>query len=146
MPTVTTREYHPSSGALLGNATVLDFGTITAGSHSRVKVLDFVFNNVSNVGNIKIGLIASGGITVIASNVGHFGIEDSSAFSSTKANAPLISHFAGLNSTGLASDSNNKAVGARTSNISNYVYLDIELGSTNLGGGNGAYKIFFDYS
>lgn len=148
MATITVRSYHPESGALLGNITTLDFGKITVGSHSRVKVLDIAFEGVSSVGNIKLGLISSGGITVADSSGsnGHFGFAQSSSFSANTTSAPLSDHFTGLNSSGTATDSNNKSVTARTSTLSNYIYLDVELGSTNLSAGNGAYKVFFDYS
>ena len=146
MPTRTIREYHPESGALLGNVSTLDFGTVTAGSHSRVKVIDIVVDGVSSIGNVKLGLVSTGGITVTASGVDHFGIESSAAFSASKANSSLTEHFQGVNSTGLASDSNNISVGTRTDTVTHYIYLDIELGSSNLSAGNGAYKLFLDYS
>lgn len=146
MPTITVREYNPVSGSLLGNVSILDFGRITAGSHSRVKVIDISFDELSNVGNIKLGLISSGGITVISGAVGHFGFGQSSDFSSTLSSVSLTDHFAGLNTTGTSSDTNNKSVSTRSSTLSNFIYLDIEIGSTNLEAGNGAYKIFFDYS
>ena len=153
---ITIREFHPESGALLGNISVLDFGKITAGSHSRVKVLDAVFDGVASVGNIKVGLVSNGGIVVnedpqgiasdgSASN-GHFGIQSSSSFSASTAGSPLTRHFAGTNSESSADNSYNISVGNKSPTISNYVYLDIEIGSGNIVAGNGAYKIFFDYS
>ena len=147
MPSITVRNYNPESGVLLGNVSILDYGKITLGSHSRVQVLDVAFESVTVVSNIKIGIIASGGITVISSgNVGHFGVTDSADFNATLASEPITSHFLGTNTTGTASDANNVSIGSRSSTLSNYIYLDIELGSTNLAAGNGAYKIFFDYS
>lgn len=154
--TITAREYHPESGALLGNVSVLDFGKITAGTHSRVKVLDIAFDGVSSVGNIKIGLISNGSIVVnedptgISSDGsaenGHFGIESSSTFSGSKATSSLIRHFAGLNSNASADSVYNVSIGKKSDTISNFIYLDIEIGSGNILAGNGAYKIFFDYS
>lgn len=148
MATITVRSYHPESGALLSNVNVLDFGRVTVGSHSRVKVIDIAFEGVTSVGNIKLGLISSGGIIVADSNGsnGHFGFAQSSTFSSGTALSPLTDHFTGLNTSGTASDTTNKSVNARTASLSYYIYLDIELGSTNLAAGNGAYKVFFDYS
>jgi hypothetical protein len=156
MPAITIREYHPESGALLNNATVLDFGVITAGTTSRVKVIDIAFSEVSTVSNIKLGIISSGGLTVnpdpedvaddgSASN-GFFGIESSSAFSATKASQSLGRHFAGINTTALIGDSNNVSIGNKTSTISDYIYLDLEIGAANNNTGNGAWKVFFDYS
>jgi len=46
----------------------------------------------------------------------------------------------------VSSDTNNSAVGNKSSTISDFVYLDIEISSENLKEGNGAYKVFFDYS
>jgi hypothetical protein len=155
-PSLTVREYHPESGALLGNVSVLNFGRITAGSKSRVKVIDVAFSDVTTVSNIKVGLVTSGGLSVntqplditedgSASN-GHFGIESGSIFDNIKASAPLARHFAGLNTSNSAADSNNVAVGSRSETLSDYIYLDIEIGSSDIRAGNGAYKIFFDFS
>ena len=147
MPSLTVRSYNMESGALLGNVSVIDFGRVTLGSHSRVQVADLCFSGVTVVGNIKIGLVASGGITVASSGgVGHFGVISSSDFSATLAANPITNHFTGLNTTGTSSDANNYSVPSRSNTLSNYIYLDIELGSTNLNAGNGAYKVFFDYS
>lgn len=156
MPTITVREYHPESGSLLGNVTGLDFGKIPAGTTSRVKVIDVAFAGVTQVGNLKLGLVSSGGLTVnpnpegvdadgSASN-GHFGISSSSDFNSSTSSQPLSRHFAGVNTTNTAANSNNVNVGNRTTTISDYIYLDIEIPSTIVTAGNGAYRIFFDYS
>jgi len=156
MPTITVREYNPSSGALLGNISTLNFGRITAGTHSKVKVVDIAFTGTTEVGNIKIGLVSNGGIVVnsnptdihpdgSASN-GHFGLESSDAFDDTKASSPLSRHFAGSNPTASSSSAYNISVGNRTETLSDYIYIDIELGDSDLSAGNGAYKIFFDYT
>jgi len=156
MPSLTVREYNPESGALLGNISTLDFGRITAGTTSRVKVIDVAFTEVTSVGNIKIGLISSAGLIVnsnptdissdgSASN-GRFGAESSATFDATKSSTALSRHFAGLNNTGIASDSKNVSIGSRTITLSDYVYLDIEVGDSLVGVGNGAYKWFFDYA
>lgn len=156
MPNITIREYHPESGALLGNISILKFGRVSSGTHTRVKVIDVAFDEVSSVGNIKIGLVSSGGITVngdpqgisadgSASN-GNFGIEDTLIFDAVKSSTPLSRHFAGLNSTASASNANNVSIGSRSSNVSNYIYLDIQVGATLSGAANGSYKVFFDYS
>lgn len=156
MPNLTVREYNPESGALLGNVSVLNFGKITAGTHSRVKVIDIAFTEVTYVGNIKLGIISSGGLTINASpsditadgsaGNGHFGIEHTSDFSENKASSSLLRHFAGINATVTAGNTNNVLIGNRTNTISEYIYLDIEIGSSSLDAGNGAYKIFFDYN
>jgi hypothetical protein len=146
MPSITIREYHPESGALLGNVSILDFGRITSGTHSRVKVIDVAFEDVSAVGNIKLGIISNGGVSVTSGDEGHFGVVSSPDFSASVASSPLTTHFSGVNTTGTAGDSNNSDIGNKSSTISDYVYLDIEISSTNLETGNGAYKVFFDYS
>jgi hypothetical protein len=146
MPSITVREYHSESGALLGNVSVLDFGRITGGTHSRVKVVDVAFEDLSSVGNIKLGIVANGGVTVATGSEGHFGVTSSPDFSASVASSPLTSHFEGLNTTGTASDENNEDIGNRSSTVSDYVYLDIEIGSSTVNSGNGAYKVFFDYS
>jgi len=146
MPSITIREYHPESGALLGNVSILDFGRITSGTHSRVKVIDVAFEDVTVVGNIKLGIISNGGVSVTSGDEGHFGIVSSPDFSASVASAPLTTHFGGVNTTGTAADANNEDIGNKSSTISDYIYLDIEISSTNLETGNGAYKVFFDYS
>jgi len=156
MSTITIREYHPESGALLGNISTLDFGRITAGTHSRIKVIDIAFTDLTYVGNIKLGLISDADLTVnsnptdiaadgSASN-GHFGIESTKDFDSNKASEPLSRHFAGLNGDSTAANTNNVSVGNRSDTVSDYIYLDIEISASNIRAGNGAYKVFFDYS
>jgi hypothetical protein len=109
----------------------------------------------SNVGNIKLGIVSNGGITVNsdpqeedgngATSNGHFGIESSSDFNASKTTGVLARHFPGLCGTGTSND-NTVAIGSKNESISDYIYLDIEVGSSNLNAGNGSYKIFFDYS
>jgi len=146
MPSITIREYHNESGALLGNVSILDFGRITSGTHSRVKVIDIAFEDVSAVGNIKLGIISNGGVSVTSGDEGHFGVVSSPDFNASVASAPLTTHFSGINTTATAADANNEDIGNKSSTISDYIYLDIEISSTNLETGNGAYKVFFDYS
>lgn len=156
MPSLTVREYHPESGALLGNISTLNFGRITAGTTSVVKVLDIAFTGLTQVGNIKLGLISTGGLTVntnptdLASDGsagnGQFGIESTETFDSAKASSPLTRHFAGRNSTSTASNTNNVSIGNRSTTISDYIYLDIQVDAASTEAVNGAYKVFFDYS
>lgn len=156
MPAISVREYNSESGSLLGNVSTLNFGRITSGTKSQVKVVDLAFTEATNVGNLKLGLISSGGLTVNASPTdiaadgssgsGHFGIEYTSAFDSSKAASPLSRHFAGLNTTVTASNANNVSIPMRATNISDYIYIDIEVDASTVGAGNGSYKIFFDYS
>jgi len=156
MPALTLREYDTSSGALLGNISVLNFGRITAGTTSVVKVIDIAFSGVTSVSNVKLGITSNGGLTVnsnptdidtdgSASN-GQFGVEHTSSFDSAKATAGLTRFFAGVNGTVLAGNSNNVTVGNRSDTISNYIYISIEVSASNADAGNGAYKVFFDYS
>jgi FlaG/FlaF family flagellin (archaellin) len=156
MPSISVREYHPDSGALLGNIGSLGFGRVTAGIHSRVKVIDIAFNEITAVGNLKLGLISSGGLTVNTSpqdvtadgtsSNGYFGIEYSKTFDSNKASQPLVRHFSGLNTAVSAGDTRNVSIGNRSPSISDFIYLDIQVGAANVVAGNGAYKVFFDYS
>lgn len=155
-PSITVREYNPDSGALLGNISTLNFGRITAGTTSRVKVLDIAFTEVTNVGNIKLGLISSGGLTVNvnpdyyyddgSSGNGHFGVQSSSVFDATITANPLTRHFSGINASITAADANNVSIPSRSATLSNYIYLDIQVDSSSTGAGTGAYKIFFDYN
>jgi hypothetical protein len=156
MATITVREYNPSSGGLLGNVSVLSFGKITAGTKSAVKCIDIAFTDISSIGNLKLGLISSGGLTINSSPTdiapdgsssnGYFGIETTNAFDSSKASGALTRHFAGLNATITASDTNNVSIPTRSSGLSNFIYLDIQVDSSSTGAGSGAYKLFFDYN
>lgn len=156
IPSITVREYNPESGAMLNNVSNLSFGRVTRGTHSRVKVIDIAFSNATSVGNLKIGLISDAGVTANddpqvqnpdgTTLSGHFGIENSKDFDASKASDSLIRHFPGLNESGTSSDINNVLVDMRSDTISNYIYIDIEVGSSNSGLTNGSYKIFFDFS
>ena len=156
MSTITFREYNPNSGALLSNISTLNFSKVASGTHSRVKVLDIVFSDTTLVGNLKLGIIANGEIVVNpdpqgpfsdgSTTSGHFGIESTATFDASTAASSLTRHFPGLNGTGLSTDANNVSVSMRSANVSYYIYLDIEVGSTDSNvSGNGSYKIFFDY-
>ena len=156
MPSITVREYNPDSGALLGNISVLAFGRMAAGTTSRIKVIDVAFTEVNNVGNIKLGLISSGGLTVNtnpdhdyadgSSGNGQFGIETTPTFDATKTASPLTRHFSGLNADITAANANNVDIPSRSSTLSNYIYLDIEVASSATKAINGAWKLFFDFN
>lgn len=154
MPSCTTREYHPTTGALLGNISSLNHGNVVVGSHARVKVIDFAFAGLTAVSNIKIGMtgstldinespedIQSDG----SSGNGRFGVMHSDVFDKTLASSALGRHFAGLNDTGFATHSCNVSIGNRTDTVSQFVYLDMEFGANDVGVVSGTYKIFFDF-
>jgi hypothetical protein len=155
MPSVTIREYNPTTGALIGNISALSFGRVPVGTTSPIKVIDFAFTGVSSVQNVKLGIASSGTLTVNnepvgvtsdgSSSNGLFGIEHSSSFNQTIAEGPLTRHFQGVNSTNLAGDSNNVEIGRRNATTSQFVYLDIELGVGNIGSDGGTYRVFFDF-
>jgi len=154
-PSIIISEFHPVTGALLTNVSVLGYGRITNGTHSRVKVFNISFSNVTKVGNLKIGLIADAGVTVNSGTQtqntdgtvanGYFGIRYSSNFDSSIASAPLSTHFAGLNTDSTAANINNVVIPMNSNTVSYYIYLDVEAGS-GIGAGNGAYKLFYDFS
>lgn len=156
MANIVVREYNAESGALLGNLSTLNYGRITSGTTSSVKVIDVVFSDVTVVGNIKLGLISSAGITVNtnpgaiypdqSSINGHFGIEHGPLFDDTKASGGLKKFFAGINTTVTSDNSNNVLIGNRDDVTSDYIYLSIQIGAGYVGAGNGAYKLFFDFS
>jgi hypothetical protein len=161
MPSITVREYNPESGALLGNISVINYGKIAAGMHSRVKVLDIAFEGVTSVGNIKLGIVSNGGLIVNTNPTdiqpsgsdgagsagnGYFGIQSGPVFDSTIPAGHLERHFAGVNTSITASDPNNVSVGNRSDTISNYIYIDVEISESIAQTINGAYKVFFDYS
>jgi len=154
MPSITTREYNPTTGALLGNVSSLNFGKVASGSHTTVKVVDFAFTGMTSVSNIRLGIVSST-VDVNAtpedvqedgsSSNGRFGVMHADTFDLELASGALGRHFAGLNESGMSSDEMNVAIGNRTPTISQFVYLDIELGANDLGPAAAAIKVFFDF-
>jgi hypothetical protein len=157
-PEIIVREYNPETGVLIGNVSSFTFGKVIRGAHTRVKVIDIAFLGASNVSNLHLGLVGDAGITASSPNLngitnndgsvsnGFFGITTTTQFDSSISSSPLLWHFPGLNANGLADNANNVSIGTRAANISNYIYLDIEVGSANTGLSNGAYQIFFDFT
>jgi hypothetical protein len=154
MTSITTREYNPTTGALIGNVSSLNFGKIAAGSHTAVKVIDFIFSGLTTVSNIKVGILSStlevneSPTDVQAdgsSSNGAFGLMHTDAFNKDLATSSLGRHVAGLNLTGLSSDAKNVLIGNKSSTVSQFIYLDMELGGNNLGVFSGTYKVFFDF-
>ena len=156
MPSITTREYNPTTGAFIGNVSSLPFGRIPVGSHSEVKVFDFAFTGVATVSNVKVGLIDSGSVVANASpsgisadrssSNGKLGIMHSAAFDLSLAAGPLTRHFAGTNPTASPGSNRNVAIGERSTTVSEFVYMDVELGSNDLGVDAAVYKVFFDFT
>ena len=140
MANIIVRQYNPTTGAFIQNISSLGFGRIVAGSSSPVQVIDFTFTGVSSVTDIRLGLVATGGV-----GVSQFGYDTSTAFDLNKANGPCSNHFTVLNSgTGYDVPANSTIlIGNRDSTTSNFVYLDVLLSSNNLGSGAGSYKIYF---
>ena len=155
MPTLTCREYNPTTGSFVGNVTSLSFGNTNVGSHTPVKIVDFAFTGVTSVSDVKLGLLDSGGLSVNdspedigtdgSSANGSFGIMHSSSFDLQTAAGPLTRHFAGL-STGGAGDSNNVEIGTRGVAVTQFVYLDLELGASDLGDGSALMKVYLDFT
>ena len=122
-------------------ASSLTFGTIAPGETSENVIVLLNVPNSQAIGNVKLGLVDAGGIE-FANDI--FGITsenrlDDSVVPST--------YFQGVNTSGTASNSNNIAIGNSKSNVSEYVYLNLNLPSGNtLGEGVIRYKWFFDYA
>jgi hypothetical protein len=154
MPTITFREYDPVSKAFLGNVSAISFGNMAAGTHSRIKLLDIAFTDVVSVDNVRLGVVDDGGIANGEAPVniysdgscqnGRLGI----CHSPTLVDFPngLTRHFAGTNGNGAANNEYNVSVGVRNDTTSEYVYLDIQPGSSNTGTGAIIYKVFFDFA
>ena len=152
---MTTREYNPTTGALVGGVSSVNFGKIAAGAHTLVKVFDFAFSGVASVSNLKIGITSSTlevnttPVDITAdqsSSNGKFGVVHTDTFDVAIASGNLGRHFAGKNTTGLSTSTNNVLIGNRSDTVSQFVYLNIELGANDLGIGSGAYKVFFDFT
>lgn len=152
MPSITTRQYNPLNGALLGNIARLSFGNIPVGATSGTRLVDFAFSGVTSVSNVKLGIMSGGAVQINASpqgigsdgsaSNGSFGIEHSSTFVEKPS---LTRFFAGANASNTSSDANNVLIGTRDSATSQFVWLNLTLGSANLGDDAGTYRIFFDF-
>lgn len=139
---------------MIGNVSSLNFGKVVAGSHTAVKVIDFAFSGITSVSNVKLGIMSST-LDVNdspqdlqddgSSSNGRFGIMHTDAFDKSVAGGNVGRHFAGRNESGLSSDANNVLIGNKSSTVSQFVYLDIELGGNDLGTSSGTYKVFFDF-
>ena len=154
MASLTTREWNPTTGALIGNVSSLNFGKVSAGSHTTVKVVDFAFTGMTAVNNIRLGIISSTmDVNDLPEDIqedgsssnGRFGVMHTDTFDLNLSTGPLGRHFAGQNESGTSSDEKNVLIGNRTTTTSQFVYLDIELGSNDLGAASAAIKVFFDF-
>ena len=155
---ITIRQYNPDTGALLSNVNTISFGKIVGGTTSKTAVIDIAFSEVTEVSDISLGLINSGGLTVASnasdtsnnsdgsSTKGYFGIVSSAAFDSSIASNPLTSFFKGINATVTAGDVNNVEIPNRSATLSNYIYLNITPDAASTGSNSGSWKVFFNYS
>ena len=128
-----------TKGNLFANS--LTFGTIAPGETSDNVIVLLNIPNSQAIGNVKLGLIDTGGIE-FANNI--FGITSENRLDDS---VVPTTYFQGVNTSGTASNSNNIAIGNSKSNVSEYVYLNLNLPSGNtLGEGVIKYKWFFDYA
>lgn len=144
MPTVTTREYNPTSGRLIGNVSELDWGNVPLGSASGVKVVDMSVEDVDAISNVRVQIIASDLVPVNPSPTdiqadgsagnGNFGAMHGTEF---VARSTLTRFFAGL----LAP----VTVGTRSSKVSEYVYMNVKMNVSAAGAGTVSYQWLFDY-
>jgi len=141
MPSLTLREYNPTTGEVVGPVDSMSLGRVSAGTHSPVKVYDVAFVGVNRVSSLKVGLVDASGISV----PGKFGVWNGDKFDAQKAAGPLTEHFPGLNLTMSANDPNNVEVGMRADDLSNFICIDVEMGVGDYGVVGAVYKFFFDY-
>ena len=152
IPSIVVREYNPSNGAFIGNVSALTFGNVPVGTHSPVKVIDLAFVGVALVSNLRLALLGAGGIKVTDSpgsagsdgstSGGYFGVESSPSFI---AKQTCTRHFRNSYEEE-ANPTNAVAIGLRDANtVSNYIYLDVQLGDSNIGDLGGGYRVLFDY-
>jgi hypothetical protein len=158
MPSIVTREYNPTNGAFIGNVSSLSFGSVPVGTHSPVKVIDLAFVGVASVSNIRLGLLNSGQLKVTdapcdapnsdgSCSNGYFGIMHTNSFDQSVAQGGCLTHFRDAYASGVTPD-NSVSIGLRDTDgkISQYIYLDIQLGDSDVGFGGGTYRVFFDYA
>ena len=155
-PSIVAREYNPTNGAFIDNLTTLSFGNVAVGTHSSVKVIDLAFINVATVSNVRFGLLSAGTLTVtdVPSEIinsdgsvsnGYFGVAHSNNFDPILAGASLTTHFRDIYNPDGTPD-NAVAIGLRdiAGQISQYIYLDLQLENSNIGANGGSYRVFFD--
>ena len=139
------REYNPSTGVLLGTVANFDFGNVTIGEFSPVRVFDIVVPEASQIANVQLEITASPYIEVNPGPVdvgpdgssanGNFGIETSDKFISKNT---LVRFFAGLYLP--------VTVGTRGGNVSKFIYLNSKMLTDSTIAGTATYKVLFDYS
>lgn len=116
------------------------FDTVAAGDTSKTLIFYLWIPEARAIGNIKLGLLETGGITFTNTT---FGISTNGNLS---ASISPQSYFQGINVNGLSSNNYNISVPNRDLNASEYVYLNISLPETfGLQTGVIKYKWFFDY-
>ena len=119
----------------------MTFGTLAPGETSRTMVVALNVPNVKAITNIKLGLMNTGNID-FANNV--FGIHNDYRLSRS-----IIpeSYFQGVNTTGEASNQYNIDIPTREANISDYVYLNINVPSDSIPEASVIrYRWFFDFA
>lgn len=143
-PTVTIREYSVSTGEFLRSGSLFVFGHILSGDTCGVKLFDFVITGVSDIQNFTISLLDSEGLevshpeAVVVDNVsdgGNFGIETSATF---VIKVHLSSFFSGLDIP--------VSVPMRSSNVSNFVYLNMSPGTFEKITGRIKYGVGFSFN
>jgi hypothetical protein len=145
MATAITREYNPSTGKVVGNISELKFGHVPIGKSSAVKVIDLVVEGVTSISNVNLQVVSSSSVPVndsptgivsdgSASN-GNLGIEHDSDFIPRR----TLSRF-------FAGESSPVAVGSRSGNVSEYVFLNVKMNATSTGSGKISYQWIFDVS
>jgi len=145
MATAITREYNPSTGRVIGNISELKFGHVPIGKSSAVKVIDLVVDGVAAVSNVRIQVTSSESVPVNDSPTGigsdgssangNLGVEHDPDFIPRRT---LSRFFAGEGAP--------VTVGARGSNISEYVFLNVKMNATSAGSGKISYQWIFDIS
>lgn len=118
-----------------------NFGTIAPGETSKILVAQLKSLNTLAIGNIKIGLIDTGGIT-FAPNI--FGL---TSLFEIRSDINIDTYFQGVNTQKNSTSIYNISIDNLTNLKSNYIYLNINLPhNQTLENGVIRYAWFFDYA
>ncbi len=140
--------YDLSTGEKIKDCQSISLNKANVGEFTEPVAIRMVANGAVKIENIKIAIIdatesiSGSGIANSDDSVpsGNAGIEHGKELENK---STLNSFFAGTNTTGLSTGTNTVAIGNMTANSSEYVYLNIQTGSS-IGSGFIKYKWFFD--
>ena len=142
--------YDSETGARIKTIGSLNFDKAMPGQCTDIKVIKMAVEGANQIANVKLCIIGSdpvvpngsGSVNTDGSvSSGNIGIEHTLVFTEKTS---LDSFFRDYNLTGLASNTNNVAVGISDETTSEFIYLNLKTNSS-IGRGYIKFRWFFDF-